>query len=190
MVFSSHDALERTVQDIYVSIRVLSLLAELLHRVLQNVTSKGSILSERQRPIIINDGNDYLSLPRMPFIGSVRFKTYENKDFASKVFLFLLYRPKFSSNYASRMIHIRVARKGSRHPSPNASLYSSSCPLGSSSSSAPPSVGGASPLPYSLLVIGYATLLSFSFCSSKSSVVAVAPFSSSHSVASLTASRS
>jgi len=38
-------------------------------------------------------------------------------------------------------------------------------------------------------VIGYATFESFSFCSSKSSAVAVAAFSSSHSVASLTASR-
>ena len=69
----------------------------------------------------------------------------------------------------------------------NNAIYSSS--WGFDGSSSPPG-GGISPPLYSLLVIGYATLLSFSFCSSKSSEVAVAAFSSNQSVASLTASNS
>jgi hypothetical protein len=44
-------------------------------------------------------------------------------------------------------------------------------------------------LPYSLLVIGVTTSVSFSFCSSNSSAVAVAELESNHDCVSLMASR-
>lgn len=90
---------------------------------------------------------------------------------------------KFTS-HMPRTSNIRsITHLHTPSPSTNTVPHSSSCESGISSSP------GAPPL-YSLLVIGYATLDSFSFCSSKSSVVAVAASLSSHSVASLMASRS